>query len=142
MANALFSQPKMRSAAAQRNSIRDNLEIEAVRKKIFMEGGILNDAARVYTYCEVWAISILSFAVWTLTGMFYGGLRHCAGLCRFFFPVYAAYRSNSGDPLQTVCLRCPKKSAVPKYHCHFFPWSRPNCMIEKTGPVRLLPNTV
>jgi hypothetical protein len=64
----------------------------------------------------------VSFAVWLSPGELFGDLRRCACLFRFFFPGYEAYRSSFGDPLQTVCLHCPKKSAVPRYHCRFFPW--------------------
>jgi hypothetical protein len=85
---------------------------------------------RLLFYPKPVGILIISFVVWPLRGGFFGDLLHCAGRCRFFFPGCEAYRSNYGDPLRTVCLRYPRKSAVPKYHCDSFPWSRPNWEIK------------
>jgi len=76
---------------------------------------------------------IVSRVTWFSLEDLYGDLIRCVCLGRFAFRGYGACKSNYADHRQTVCLHCPVISAVPRYHCHSFPWSRPNSISKQAG---------
>ena len=77
----------------------------------------------------------VSRETWSSPEDLFGDLIRCVYLGRFAFRGYGACRSNCADHRQTFCLHCPVISAVPRYHCHSFPWSRPNLISKQArGP--------